>query len=153
MNAPQFLTRKREPTMPALPPEERHDAETAQVVDSIIQSRRENARLRERVSALEIDLGFERERVRQLEELLNEAERKRDLYQFHSTAFTVRLQDLFVLAEEQSVTFKRMISEMMKQAKDEAFAPREVQVGKLPEYDGAAEMAKTFAPEQDNAQS
>lgn len=143
---PEFV-RKNGPTVPPLPRQERPPhPDAVRHMEPYIQAWAERDQLRERVSALEIDIGFKNERIRVLEESLNEAERKRDLYSFHSTAFTIRLQDLFVLAEEQAATFKRLIAEMMKQAKDEAFTPRETPAGKLPEFDGAPELAAKLAP-------
>jgi septal ring factor EnvC (AmiA/AmiB activator) len=157
MNAPDlsFLKRNREPVQPALPPlprqERQIDAETTAEVEKIIQTRRERDQLREQVHALDIDNGFLRERIRVLEESLTEAERKRDIYQFHSAAFTTRLHDLDILAEEQSAVFRRMLGEMMRQAKEEAFAPRVTPPSKLPEFDGAPELAEALAPERTDA--
>lgn len=70
------------------------DTETAAIMDTIVQTRRERDMLRDEVERLEAGLATARREGGFLREQLQHAEFKRDFYQRHYVSLHVRLADI-----------------------------------------------------------
>lgn len=115
MNAPSFLKRKQEPSLPALPPEDTMSQRPKAVIDFLTatdQMREENAYLRAENDQLKRELGITNEHRRSLASELAEIKRDKDFLQRHDAMMLGGLDDLEVL-----------IINLKERSRAQAFAP------------------------------
>lgn len=136
MNAPSFL-RRRETAVETDPPRD-IDAETAGIMETIVQTRRERDAFKAELSNVDVANKELRREVDFLRGQLHEVERKRDFYQRHYVALFTQL-----------ATVGMTVNAALDDAKAQAAAQgiqQERQARGLDD-DGAAELAQKLAPE------
>lgn len=141
--APKFLSRDRNPAVPALPVPQPREAtpETTAFLDSVNRQREENAYLRSEVEQTSRELKLAHERIRMLETEITNVRADRDFMTRHDASMMTSLRDikaLIVMAEER--------------ARAEAYAPpgsgQQDHTKAADELaEGVAELAKKLAPE------